>query len=284
MKATLSGWLRRVQSSGPVRVAGAYGRSQASGYALALAFAGFMSMFPMMLGALSIVGLAIRDPATDAHAQSLLLQLFPPSAQPELEQALRGVKQSAGWFGLISFVGLLWSAGNIYGTMEFALTQIFNSRRRSLVQQRLMGLAMLLLLVVVLVVLVAVNDVPALLPVASWLTWTIGFGIGAAVMVVLLVVLYLYVPNRSASVRDVLPGALLAGVLVEVLSLGFPLYAKLAGGFNTYGAQFALFFVLATWFYLLSQLLLFGAVYNRYRLDERRRDPFPKAGARSRTR
>ena len=42
----------------------------------------------------------------------------------------------------------------------------------------------------------------------------------------------------------------------------------MAGGFNTYGAQFALFFVLATWFYLLSQLLLLGAVFNRFRLGD----------------
>jgi len=59
-------------------------------------------------------------------------------------------------------------------------------------------------------------------------------------------------------------------VLIEVLSLAFPLYAKIAGGFNTYGAQFALFFLLATWFYLLSELILFGAVFNRFRLGEPR--------------
>src|SRR5207302_4082043 len=92
--------------------------------------------------------------------------------------------------------------------------------------------------------------------------------IGAVVMVLLLTMLYRLVPNRSFALREVLPGALLAGVLIEVLSLAFPLYARIAGGFNTYGAQFALFFLLATWFYFLSQLLLLGAVYNRFRLGE----------------
>jgi Virulence factor BrkB len=80
--------------------------------------------------------------------------------------------------------------------------------------------------------------------------------------------LYRFVPNRTFRLRDVVPGALLAGVLIEVLSLAFPLYARIAGGFNTYGAQFALFFLLATWFYLLSQLILLGAVFNRFRLGE----------------
>jgi len=84
----------------------------------------------------------------------------------------------------------------------------------------------------------------------------------------LLVALYRFVPNRTFGVRDVLPGALLAGVLIEVLSLAFPIYARIAGGFNTYGVQFALFFLLATWFYLLSQLILLGAVFNRFRLGD----------------
>ena len=97
MKARIQQVLERAKATLPVRVLTAYGESQASSFALALAFAGFMSMFPIMLGTLSLIGFAIRDPATYAHFQNLLLQVFPPSAQRELEQALTGVKQSAGW-------------------------------------------------------------------------------------------------------------------------------------------------------------------------------------------
>ena len=265
----------RAQETLPARVLTAYGESQASSYALALAFAGFMAMFPMILGALAIIGLAIRDPATEAHFQSLVLQVFPDSAQPELQKAVQGVKQSAGWLGLLSVGGLVWSASSIFATMEFALTEIFGTRQRDMLRQRLMGLVMMLVLVVAIVLTVAINALAAFLPlktlgpVGDVLAWATTFVSGAIVMVALLVVLYRFVPNRTFRFREVLPGALLAGVLVEVLSLAFPLYARIAGGFNTYGAQFALFFLLATWFYFLSQLLLLGAVYNRFRLGER---------------
>jgi len=245
----------------------AYGESQASNFALALAFASFMSMFPIMLGTLSLIGLAIRDPQTYAHFQSLILQVFPGSAQPELEQALHGVRQSAGWLGLVSFAGLLWSASSIFAAMEFALTEIFGTRQRDMLRQRLMGLVMMLVLVVAIVATVAINAAAAFFPV-KWISTITGLIAGAAVMVVLLVALYRFVPNRTFRIREVLPGALLAGVGVEVVSLAFPLYAWVAHGFNTYGAQFALFFLLATWFYLLSQLVLLGAVYNKFRLGE----------------
>jgi HAMP domain-containing protein len=87
-------------------------------------------------------------------------------------------------------------------------------------------------------------------------------------MIALLCALYRFVPNRTFELSEVLPGAILAGIGIEVLSLAWPLYAGIARGFNTYGAQFGLFFLLATWFYLLSQLLLLGAVYNKFRLGE----------------
>jgi membrane protein len=256
------------QRSLPFRVITAFGESQASNYAAALAFAAFLAMFPMMLGALSIIGLAIRDSATELRFQSFILQMFPGDAQPELQHAIRGVRQSAGWLALVSLGGLVWSASGIFATMEFALTQIFGTKQRDMLRQKLMGFVMMILLVVAMGITVAANAATGYLSNYLPYAWVLSFLVGAAVMVVLLVLLYRFVPNRTFSLREVLPGALLAGVLIEVLSLAFPLYARIAGSFNTYGAQFGLFFLLATWLYLLSELLLLGAVYNRFRLGQ----------------
>jgi len=253
-----------VRSWTPVRIVSAYGSSSASNYAAALAFAGFLAMFPMMLGALAITGLLIRDPATEARFQTFLLQLFPNTAQPQLVAAMAGVKQSAGWMGLLSLGGLIWSASAIFSTMEFALTQIFGTKQRGMLRQKAMGLTMMLILVVAIGGTVAANAIVGLFPMA----WVVSLVIGAAVMVTLLVLLYRFVPNRTFRTRDVLPGAILAGVLIEVLSLGFPIYERFSRGFNAYGAQFGLFFLLAAWLYLLSEVLLLGAVYNRFRLGE----------------
>ncbi len=256
--------IRRIRSSLPVRVLSAYGSSKAGNYAAAVAFAGFLAMFPMMLGALAIVGFLIRDPGTETRFQTLLIQLFPNTAQPQLMEALRGVRQSAGWMGMVSLAGLIWSASGIFSTMEFALTQIFGTKQRDMLRQKAMGLVMMLLLVVAIGATVAINAIAGLFPMA----WVTSLVVGAAVMVALLVLLYRFVPNRTFRLRDVLPGAILAGVLIEALSLGFPVYERLSRGFNTYGAQFGLFFLLAAWLYLLCQVLLLGAVYNRFRLGE----------------
>lgn len=260
------GLVERVRSSYPFRFIAAYGESKASNYAAALAFAAFLAMFPMILGILSIIGISIRDPATEARFQSLIVQAFPGSAQPELQSAIRGVKQSAGWLGLVSLAGVLWSASGIFSTMEFALTQIFGTKQRGLLRQKLMGLLLMVLVVVALGATVAANSASAYLSRYLPFAWLLSFIFGSVVMVTLLVLLYRFVPNRAFSLAEVLPGALLAGVLIAALSLGFPVYARFAGGFTTYGAQFGLFFLLASWLYLLSLLLLLGAVYNRFHL------------------
>jgi membrane protein len=254
--------IRRIKSWLPIRVLTAYGQSQASHYASALAFTCMLAMFPLMLGVLALIGYAIRDPGLEARAEALIIEVFPSTAQPQLLDAVHGVRQSAGWLGLLSLAGLLWSASSIFGTMEFALTQIFGTKQRDMIRQKLMGLVMMILLVVAVGITVAANAIAALFPFA----WVTGFIIGSAVMVGLLTLLYRFVPNRTFEVRDVLPGALLAGILIEVFSLGFPIYVRLAGGFNTYGAQFGLFFLLAAWFYVVSELILFGAVVNQFRL------------------
>jgi membrane protein len=256
--------IERARNSTAFRVVDGFGTSRATYYASALAFAGFLAMFPMILGILSVIGLAISDPASEARFQTLILQMFPGNAQPELLNAINGVKQSAGWMGLVSLGGLLWAASGIFSTLEFAFTQIFGTKPRNMLRQKLMGLLMMLLVVVAIAITVGANAIAAFFPYG----WASSFVIGATVMVTLLVFLYRFVPNHTVRLRDILPGALLAGVLIEVLSLGFPIYAHMAGGFNTYGAQFGLFFLLATWLFMLSELLLLGAVYNRVRLGQ----------------
>ncbi len=215
MRRRFQGWFERLQKTTPLRVMNAFGQSQASNFASALAFAGFMSMFPMILGALSILGLAIRDPATELRAQMLILQVFPANAQSELQNALHGVRQSAGWLGILSIAGLVWSASSIFGTMEFALTEVFGTKQRDMIRQKLMGFVMMILLVAAIAITVGVNSLAAFVSSSpSWIAGSISFVTGALVMVGLLVLLYRFVPNRTFSLGQVLPGAVLAGVLI----------------------------------------------------------------------
>lgn len=255
--------LARVRSLFPVRLAQAYGESKAGQYAAGLAFNAFMTMFPLMLGIVSLIGLATRSAQAQDRVRGALVSAFPGEAQGSIGSALQGVQDHAGLLGLLSLVGLLWTGTGLFGSLEFALSEMFGVEQRNFIRQRGMGVAMLVVFVLGLVLAIAANSLAALavggLPL-------IGPLVGAVVMIALVTVIYRVVPNRSFRVSDVWLGALLAGLLIEVATLAFPLYARLMHGFNTYGAAFALFFLLATWLYFVCQFVLLGAVVVRMRL------------------
>lgn len=251
----------RVTNIAPVRVLKAYGDARGGNYASGLAFQAFLSMFPIILGLLVIVGLVVRSPNLQAHVQSAITSIFPSDAGPQVRQALDGVSRASGPLGLVSLVALLWTGSSFFGNVEFALTQIFGTKQRDTLRQRAMGTVMLIVFLVAVLIAVAANSAAASTPLGV----IPGLLIGGGVLVLLVAAIYRFVPNRTFSFREVLPGALLAGVCIEVFTLVFPVYAKLMHGFNTYGQQFALFFLLAAWLLFLSQFILLGAVVVRMR-------------------
>jgi membrane protein len=133
-----------------------------------------------------------------------------------------------------------------------------------------MGLGMLLAFVAAMLLSVGASTLAAYLSFVPF----VGVVVGAAVMIGLLLLIYWVVPNRRQRWRDVWPGAVLCGVLIEVLTLVWPIYTRLMHGFNTYGQTFGLFFLLATWLYFMSALMLLGAVFNKMRLGGQ---PVPQA-------
>ncbi len=254
--------LKRLPRSRPVQVIQAYGSAQGGNYAAGLAFNAFLAMFPLILGILAIVGLVINDPAVQTNVYNGVVSVFPSDAHQQILSALNGVKHNAGILGIISIAGLLWSGTSLFASMEFALTKIFGTTQRDTLRQRLMGLVMVLVFIAAVLLTVTANSAAALSPGAG----VLGALLGAVVLIALVIIIYRWVPNRTFSLGDVWQGAVVAGVLIELFSLLFPLYAKLSKGFGTYGQQFALFFLLATWLSFMSQFILIGAVFNKIRL------------------
>ena len=257
---------RRLQRTFPFRLLLAYMNSRAGNYASVVAFNAFLTMFPLILGVLTIVGLVVAGERA-AVAQAIV-SFFPQGARGELRHTLTGLSNHAGLFGFISLAGLLWTGTNFFAALEFALDQVYGVRTRDFLRQRLMGLGLLLAFVVAVVVSVFASTLAAFVSFVPFL----GFLIGSAVMIALLTLVYWVVPNRRQSWREVWPGAVLCGVLIELTTFVWHPYARSAHNSNTYGSTFGLFLLLATWLYFMSQLILLGAVFNRLRL----REPVPQ--------
>lgn len=258
---SIASWVGR---SYPGRLIGSFGSSQAGNYASGLAFNAFLSMFPLILGLLAILGFVTQSASTRATVLSALLGFFPASAHQELVKAFTGVQQHSGLFGVISVIGLVWSGGSLFTSMEFALGMVMGARQRTFLRQRGMALVLTVLFVLSLVVTVAVNALVAL-PGAGWAFEPV---VGLVVWYVLILAIYRLVPNRTYRVRELWPGVLIAGTAMELLTLLWPVYTGFSHGFSTYGSALALFFLLAAWLYFFGVFVLLGAVANRMHVGD----------------
>jgi membrane protein len=248
----------------PGRLIAAFGSSHAGNYASGLAFNAFLSMFPLILGLLAILGFATQAPSIKTGVLNAILGFFPLSAHDELVKTFIGVQQHSGLFGIIGLVGLLWSGSSLFTSMEFSLGMIIGAGQRSLFRQRAMALAMTILFVVSLVVTIGVNSLIAV----PGVVWFFEPVVGLLVWFTFMLAVYRLVPNRTYVVGELWPGVVIAGTAMEILTLLWPLYAGLSHNFSTYGSALALFFVLASWLYFLAEFILLGAVANRLHAGE----------------
>src|SRR5260370_11688330 len=100
----LSAWRRRP----PLGIVMAYFASHASDHAAGLAFNAFLSMFPLMLGLIALVGLFPQSDEIKSAVEKVLVVAFPPSEQAGMLRTFQHAKTSTGAFALFSVPALLW--------------------------------------------------------------------------------------------------------------------------------------------------------------------------------
>ena len=249
-------WLGR---QGPLRLLGVYFQSNAGYHATGLAFHALLILFPLVLGLLLLIGYLSRSAELGTAIERVIVQSFPAETRVGMTRTLAGLQRSAGAWGILAIAGLLWTGTSFFAHLEFTLNRIYLCRERSFWRQRLVALPMLAGFVAALLITILANWATQFVPGGGLASFLLAWLVLAA----LLLLIYWVVPNRRVSFGESWPGALLAGLLIQALSLAFPLYLRLTHEVNVYGRGFGLFFVLATWLYVVAQAIVFGAVFNR---------------------
>jgi membrane protein len=239
-----------------------YRDTKSGDYAAGLAFNALLTMFPIFLGLLTLLGLVSRNEDLDLRMQQAIVTTFPTGVQVEVRNSLLALRRDAGAYGLVAIVWLVWSGTGYFSHLEWAMNRIYISQDRSFWKQRLMGIGMICALSVSIAAGVIFNAALAAAPEFAGL----GFVANWLVLALLLWSMYWIVPNRRVSARESLPGAILTALLIQVLNLAFPVYLHLTHNFNAFGRGLLLFLVFVTWLYLVSQLILLGAIVNRMQL------------------
>ncbi|MBK7216735.1 MAG: YihY/virulence factor BrkB family protein [Candidatus Promineofilum sp.] len=246
---------------------------------------GFFTLFSVFPLALLAVALASNwlDPVLAETRIVAELEFVVPGLDTLLGANLQNLVQARGPVTGLAALALVWSASSAFNVITRAMDRIWGAdinHRRSVWRHRTLAVLTVLLVAGLLMVATMVEG-PALTIVNSLLPerlsrigpYTDRFW-AAFLNVVLFGVLYRFMPHVRLTWRDVLPGAILAGVLWQAAKQLFLLFIGryLSTSNLIYGSVGAIIAFLM-WTYVSSVILLFGALLNRYAAEERKANP-----------
>jgi membrane protein len=236
-----------------------------------IAYFALLSFVPLSFLALSVLGLTGR-----ADESSFLVgeirKTLPGVPIVRIVDLVNAVRGDAATLGVIGGVALLWTSLSLFSVLESAFNIVYGRPNRTFLRGK--GLALSLMtgsLVTLFLALLAGSLGAAAL--RRYAPNVIGNGISACVVslilsslgvFVFLVSAYYVLTNVELTVRNVLPGAVLATVLLQVTFQALPLYvrfAKVNPALHTFGGTA----ILLVWLYVMSNVIVFGAELNWWR-------------------
>ena len=85
-----------------------------------------------------------------------------------------------------------------------------------------------------------------------------------AVLFLVFLLLYKVLPNRKATLKSQVPGALIIAVAWSIFSYGFSLYFEIFPGFSNMYGNLTTIIMVMIWLYFCMNLFLYGAEINAY--------------------
>lgn len=277
LKAVGRGWGRRALRVRAVDVAWrAFGSFRANGdtmYAAAISYYVLFSLFPLLIVAVAVFGLVVRDQELETRAVDAIVDQIPEEIdlRDQVQETVQGVTRSNnGLLGLAGLLGAAWTASGMFGALRRALNRAFEVpgsrpflRAKLLDLAGVLGVMALALLSVTASAALGVARAVAnglfagLVPNVLWALLYLLVPLAISFLTFLLV--YRVVPSRTLGVSQLWAGALVAAAAFEAAKAGFGLYLANFGRYQeVYGALGGvvafLFFV-----FLASSILLYGA-------------------------
>lgn len=250
-------------------------------WAAALTYYGLLSLFPMLIALVSIVGLFGNPQGTTRTVTDIVTRIGPESGADTFAGPIKSITSNRGSAGVLFVLGLataLWSASGYIGAFMRASNVIYQSPEgRPFWKLRPLQLAVTLVMVVMVaaVLLALVLTGPVVRAVADPLgvggsavtIWNFAkWPVLAALFVLMIDLLYFASPN--AKVRGfawMTPGALLALVLWAIASTGFAIFVAGFGSYDkTYGTLGGVV-VLLIWIWITNVAILLGHQLNAER-------------------
>ncbi|HEX9639506.1 MAG TPA: YihY/virulence factor BrkB family protein [Acidobacteriota bacterium] len=250
-----------------------FARSEDLTFASSIAYYALLSLFPFFLLAFSILKHVTADEADRTQVLQYVLWYFPRQFE-FIKTQLDALRGSPAPLGLVGSLLMAWASLGVFGAITSAINHAWGVEQpHGFFKHKWVSFVMLvaagLLLLAVLLSLSAMGVVRR-----SWFgavladSWALRLLSGltawyATTLLFILVVglIYYFVPNTRVRFRDVWPGAVLTGLLWRATLQIFSGYVQDLSRFSVHGSIAAVV-VFLIWVFVSSILLLYGAEFT----------------------
>lgn len=247
------------------------GRQNLSAFSASTAFFFFLSLVPMLMMLCTII------PYTPLTEENLLVAMrgwIPEKIFPLAEGLVKDVYERSDGLLSITAIITLWTAGKGMLALMRGLNAIDDIKEtRSYVWVRIVSsfytILMLVMVVVSLLVMVFGNrfvdmllyKLPQLQPLVALLMHFRFLAIWA-LLTLLFIAIFAYVPNGRLKLREQIPGAAFTAVGWSMFSWGFSLYVDWTD-YSVYGSL-SLIILVMLWLYFCMYIVMLGAYVNKF--------------------
>ena len=243
-----------------------------------MAYYTFLSLLPLlMVAAFVIATFADPEPEARAAVAEALNQVFPGVGTDVFEGVINQVVQNSAALGVFGLLSVAYAGSGFVGSMTACLNRMWQvPSGRNPVGQKMVNILIVMMLSMVLLgsalltIWVSATAQRALeLEATSPVISMIEEIAGPASMLVVLLLLYRFLPARKQAWLRELPGALFGAVGFYVLKRGFDYWASHSAGIGALPRSLVSVTLLLVWLGFFGQLILYGAALNVV-LDRRR--------------
>jgi membrane protein len=251
---------------------------KASRLAAALAFYAILSIPPLLVLAIAIVGQFTDEAAARETILSQVGQLMGGGAREAVAMILEAAAQPEGlsWATAVSLAVLFFSASGVFVQLQEALNTIWDVmpepgrgilhtvQKRAVSFLMVIGIGGLLLLMLLLSSLIAVLDQVLTQVLPFSVTWAkvLNYGLSFLIITGLIALVYKTIPDVEIVWRDVWVGAVVTAVLFALGVAGISIYTQVGNPTSGYGAAGSLI-ILLIWVYYSAQIVFLGAEFTQ---------------------
>jgi membrane protein len=252
-----------------------------------VAYFALLSFVPLTFLALSLLGLVHRADASDFLVKELS-RAFPTTSLENILTLVHRVQDNAATLGIVGGVALLWSSLSLFSALESAFNIVYGRPNRSFLRGKIIAATVMVasittLFVSLVIGALGVEVLKRYAPgfVGNYITaYVVSIAVSLGGVFVFVLTAYRLLTNDDVTVREVLPGSVLAAIVLEASFQVVPTFVRLAD-VNPVLRVLGGPVILLLWLYVMANVIVFGAElnwWNRERRLSRAPGPAPLEG------